>query len=171
MKTKEDEERFTAIFDSYCHVLFRHIYVQIGGDREAAKDILNEVWEVLIQKFDTIGYDDNYLKSWLFAVASNKVKNYKRKKYRYYEIPCAQAELLRLSGAIRGMEPAEFMAIEEYIKSLRPIEQLVLLERVKGCSYRELSRRLDRSEQALQCLHSRTVKKLQIMMNQEPDWC
>ena len=51
---QEEERFFQIIFEKNSHVLFRYICGQLNNDRETAKDVLNDVWEVLVVKFETI---------------------------------------------------------------------------------------------------------------------
>ena len=50
---QEEERFFQIIFEKNSHVLFRYICGQLNNDRETAKDVLNDVWEVLVVKFET----------------------------------------------------------------------------------------------------------------------
>ena len=43
---QEKERFFQIIFEENSHVLFRYICGQLNNDRETAKDVLNDVWEV-----------------------------------------------------------------------------------------------------------------------------
>lgn len=51
---QEEERFFQIIFEENSHVLFRYICGQLNNDRETAKDVLNDVWEVLVVKFETV---------------------------------------------------------------------------------------------------------------------
>ena len=51
---QEKERFFQIIFEENSHVLFRYICGQLNNDRETAKDVLNDVWEVLVVKFETV---------------------------------------------------------------------------------------------------------------------
>lgn len=170
MKT-EDEVRFVSIFNKYDKDLYSYICAKIGGDSETAKDLLDDVWEVLLQKFETVAYGEDYLKGWLFQTAENKVRNYMRRKSTTSEIPMEEELLMNQIAGMPFSDVIERLAMEEFIQSLLPIEQKVLLLRMEGKSYREISRSIPRTEQALQCIHYRAVKKLQGMMVSEPKWC
>ncbi|MCI5647927.1 MAG: sigma-70 family RNA polymerase sigma factor [Fusicatenibacter sp.] len=170
MKT-EEEELFNSIFRKYHRDLYVYLCGKTGGDNEAAMDLMNDVWEVLLQKFETVAYGEEYLKGWLFQTAENKAKNYMRRKSTWNEIPTEEELLLNQMSDMPFFDVIERLTMEEFIKSLLPIEQKVLLLRLEGKSYREISRNVKRSEQALQCIHYRAVKKLQGMMMSDPEWC
>ena len=165
---KDDELVFQIIFEKNCHALFRYISCRISGDREMAKDLLDDVWEVLIIHFDEVSeWEEKEVTGWLFGVAKNKVNNYFRRKYHQMEIPTAQEKLAGLVAELPEITLEERIEMWEYIENLKPMEQQLLLMRLCGISYRELSLFYDRSEQALQCLYSRTIKKLKQMMHEQ----
>ena len=61
------------IFEKNSHVLFRYICGQLNNDRETAKDVLNDVWEVLVVKFETVAdLEGEEMTKWLFCVAKNQ---------------------------------------------------------------------------------------------------
>ena len=73
---QEKERFFQIIFEENSHVLFRYICGQLNNDRETAKDVLNDVWEVLVVKFETVAdLEGEEMTKWLFCVAKNKIKN------------------------------------------------------------------------------------------------
>lgn len=79
---QEKERFFQIIFEENSHVLFRYICGQLNNDRETAKDVLNDVWEVLVVKFETVAdLEGEEMTKWLFCVAKNKIKNQRRKHY------------------------------------------------------------------------------------------
>ena len=78
---QEEERFFQIIFEENSHVLFRYICGQLNNDRETAKDVLNDVWEVLVVKFETVAdLEGEEMTKWLFCVAKNKIKNQRRKR-------------------------------------------------------------------------------------------
>ena len=78
---QEKERFFQIIFEENSHVLFRYICGQLNNDRETAKDVLNDGWEVLVVKFETVAdLEGEEMTKWLFCVAKNKIKNQRRKR-------------------------------------------------------------------------------------------
>ena len=52
---QEEERFFQIIFEKNSHVLFRYICGQLNNDRETDEGwCLNDVWEVLVVKFETV---------------------------------------------------------------------------------------------------------------------
>ena len=88
---QEEERFFQIIFEKNSHVLFRYICGQLNNDRETAKDVLNDVWEVLVVKFETVAdLEGEEMTKWLFCVAKNKIKNQRRKHYYQNEVSYTQ---------------------------------------------------------------------------------
>ena len=167
---QEDESFFEVIFEENSHVLFRYICGQLNNDRETAKDVLNDVWEVLVVKYETVaGLEGEEMTKWLFCVAKNKIKNQRRKHYYQNEISYAQyqKEKRNEGEAPATSEIEERMVMQNCIKNLNPMDQRIFGGRAYGFSYKELSGFCEKSEQALQWQYSRAIKKLQNMIRRE----
>ena len=169
-KRQEEERFFQIIFEENSHVLFRYICGQLNNDRETAKDVLNDVWEVLVVKFETVAdLEGEEMTKWLFCVAKNKIKNQRRKHYYQNEVSYTQyqKENRNEGEAAATAEIEERMVMQNCIQNLNPMDQRIFWGRAYGFSYKELSGFCKKSEQALQCQYSRAIKKLQGMMSQE----
>lgn len=167
---REEEIFFQVIFEENSHVLFRYICGQLNNDRETAKDVLNDVWEVLVVKFETVAdLEGEEMTKWLFCVAKNKIKNQRRKQYYRNEISYTQyqRENRKEEEAVVTSEIEERMVMQDCIQNLPLMDQRVFWGRAYGFSYKELSGFCKKSEQALQCQYSRALKKLQGMMTKE----
>ena len=143
---------------------------QVNNDRETAKDVLNDVWEVLVVKFETVAdLEGEEMTKWLFCVAKNKIKNQRRKHYYQNEVSYTQyqKENRNEGQAAATAEIEERMVMQNCIQNLNPMDQRIFWGRAYGFSYKELSGFCKKSEQALQCQYSRAIKKLQGMMSQE----
>ena len=90
---QEKERFFQIIFEENSHVLFRYICGQLNNDRETAKDVLNDVWEVLVVKFETVAdLEGEEMTKWLFCVAKKQIKNQRRKHYIRMKFPYTVSE-------------------------------------------------------------------------------
>ena len=167
---QEEERFFQIIFEKNSHVLFRYICGQLNNDRETAKDVLNDVWEVLVVKFETVAdLEGEEMTKWLFCVAKNKIKNQRGKHYYQNEVSYTQYQKENRNEGEAGAtaEIEERMVMQNCIQNLNPMDQRIFWGRAYGFSYKELSGFCKKSEQALQCQYSRAIKKLQGMMSQE----
>ena len=151
---QEEERFFQIIFEKNSHVLFRYICGQLNNDRETAKDVLNDVWEVLVVKFETVAdLEGEEMTKWLFCVAKNKIKNQRRKHYYQNEVSYTQyqKENRNEGEAAATAEIEERMVMQNCIQNLNPMDQRIFWGRAYGFSYKELSGFCKKSEQALQC--------------------
>ena len=125
---QEEERFFQIIFEENSHVLFRYICGQLNNDRETAKDVLNDVWEVLVVKFETVAdLEGEEMTKWLFCVAKNKIKNQRRKHYYQNEVSYTQyqKENRNEGEAAATAEIEERMVMQNCIQNLNPMDQRI----------------------------------------------
>lgn len=125
---QEKERFFQIIFEENSHVLFRYICGQLNNDRETAKDVLNDVWEVLVVKFETVAdLEGEEMTKWLFCVAKNKIKNQRRKHYYQNEVSYTQyqKENRNEGEAAATAEIEERMVMQNCIQNLNPMDQRI----------------------------------------------
>ena len=141
---QEEERFFQIIFEENSHVLFRYICGQLNNDRETAKDVLNDVWEVLVVKFKTVAdLEGEEMTKWLFCVAKNKIKNQRRKtfiirmKFSYTQYQKREQKMKGEAAATAEIE--ERMVMQNCIQNLNPMDQRIFWGRAYGFSYKELS--------------------------------
>lgn len=68
------ESSFKYVYDLYSTAIYRYLYRLVYEDSEKAEDYLQDVFEKLIENIDKL--DENLsLKTWLYTVATNLVKN------------------------------------------------------------------------------------------------
>ena len=79
----ERENACSALYQRYNSPLFRFINSRVHSEQDA-QDILSDVWVITLSKLMNFVWQEDTkseqpLKSWLFAIASNKIKEYFRK--------------------------------------------------------------------------------------------
>ena len=67
----------------YQSAVVRYCYGRVGGDRELALEVFDDVLAILYKKWDRIDTDSDIL-PWLLRVADNLSKNALRRKRKYY---------------------------------------------------------------------------------------
>ncbi len=83
---------FDILYQRYSGRLLRYFYRMLNGDEEKAQDFLQELCLKLVEKPHL--YDpDRRFSSWVFAIASNMVKN----EYRRLEVRSVMTQLDDLS--------------------------------------------------------------------------
>lgn len=165
---ESSHERFTRYFNKYNDELFQYVAYDLKTNREEAVDLLEDVWVTFWEKFyQTAGLKDMQVRKWLRKTAYYKVRNYRRKKRHCCEIPFPFEELERLCVQNTIREEMEEALLEECIRLLKPVERAVINIRREGKSYQDISVIMNRSTQSLECIHSRAVKKLRLMMGRK----
>lgn len=167
---ESSHERFTRYFGSYNDELFRYVSYELKAEKEEAMDLLADVWVTFWEKFYLIEeLKEVQIRKWLRKTAYYKVRNYKRKKGYRCEIPYPSEKLERLCAAQRMQirEETEEALLEECIRLLRPVERAVINIRREGKSYQDISRIMNKSIPSLECIHSRAVKKLRLMIGRK----
>ena len=160
-----NEERFTRYFCQFNDDLFLYVVRDLEMDRDTAIDLISDVWVVFWEKFHTVkDLQEKQIRKWLWKTAYNKVRNYRRKKCNYSEILCTKEKLEEFQAAEAGVNSDQEEMLEECIRSLRPVEQEVVNTRRSGQSYKDISRKMNKSVAALECIYCRAVKKLKLMI-------
>ncbi len=159
-----NEERFTRYFCQYNDDLFLYFVRDLEVDKDTAIDLLSDVWFVFWEKFHTVkDLQEKQIRKWLWKTAYNKVRNYRRKKCYYSEVLYTTEKLDEFQAVEYEKDYASEM-LEECIRSLRPLEQEVINTRRTGKSYKDISRKLNKSVASLECIYCRAVKKLKLMI-------
>ena len=152
-------DRLTALFAQY-HVPLVRFLTRRLGDRDAAEEIAQETF-VRAMKQETITSE----RSWLFAVASNLVRDEGRRTQRRQR----RLELLREQGeaeAVVEPEPTSMERADERDLARRAIAMLgdrdrdALLMREEGLDYEEIARALDLSPGSVGTTLSRARRRL-----------
>ena len=127
---QEKERFFQIIFEENSHVLFRYICGQLNNDRETAKDVLNDVWEVLVVKFETVAdLEGEEMTKWLFCVAKNRSRISAENIIIRMKFPNTQyqKENRNEGEAAATAEIEERMVMQNCIQNLNPMDQRIFL--------------------------------------------
>src|SRR4051812_7607543 len=154
-------DRLSALFKSY-HVPLVRFLTRRLGDRDWAEELAQETF-VRALKQDEIASE----RSWLFAVASNLVRDEARREARQrkrHEVMRAQAEAEAESSV--EPEPTSMERAEDRALARRAIEMLAerdrdaLLMREEGLGYEEIAEALDLSVASVGTTLSRARRRL-----------
>jgi RNA polymerase sigma-70 factor (ECF subfamily) len=154
-------DRLSALFKSY-HVPLVRFLTRRLGDRDWAEELAQETF-VRALKQDEIASE----RSWLFAVASNLVRDEARREARQrkrHEVMRAQAEAEAESSV--EPEPTSMERAEDRALARRAIEMLAerdrdaLLMREEGLGYEEIAEALGLSVASVGTTLSRARRRL-----------
>jgi RNA polymerase sigma-70 factor, ECF subfamily len=152
-------DRLAALFKAYHAPLVRFLTRRLG-DRDEAEEIAQETF-VRALKQDTIASD----RSWLFAVASNLVRDEARRGARERK----RHDLLRVREEVDATvdpEPTSMERAEDQALARQAIEMLgerdrdALLMREEGLGYEEIAEALDLSLASVGTTLSRARRRL-----------
>ncbi len=142
------EELYSEVFTEYYPKILKYAYNRLP-DEETAKDIAQDVFVVLWEKFDTLKIQDREeYKYWLYKVASNRILKYYKKRKETVSMNDGLEVLLgdsstdtvfdEVTGENKDFD--EFSAVEKALASLTEAErELYLMYHVKEMSYSELA--------------------------------
>lgn len=147
-----NEEAFRCIFDHYYQPIRNNI-ARFVSDSGSAADILQDVFLTLWEKKHTLR-DDTDIEGWLFSVSYYKSVSFIRKSLRAAVALPEEGEKYALCADPDGntMEIEELYAsrlhlLQEGIAQLSPQKKTAfILYKVKGRSYKEISREMGISE-------------------------
>jgi RNA polymerase sigma-70 factor (ECF subfamily) len=152
-------DRLSALFKAY-HVPLVRFLTRRLGDRDWAEELAQETF-VRALKQDEIASE----RSWLFAVASNLVRDEARREARErkrHEVMRAQAEAeSAVEPEPTSMERAEDRALaRQAIELLAERDRDALLMREEGLGYEEIAEALDLSVASVGTTLSRARRRL-----------
>jgi RNA polymerase sigma-70 factor, ECF subfamily len=166
-----DRDAFGVVYDRYANYLMRYFYRLLWQDQELAGDMVQDLFTKIIHKPDL--YDPSRpLKTWLFSVASNMVKNqYKRAEVRqtaaaelhYTGITATDGEEITNQLELDGFSDA----LDQALNGLEPHHRDTFVLRYKeGFSLKEVSDVLNCSEGTVKSRLFYAVRKLAGMLQQ-----
>ena len=76
---RRDRSAWDAMYDRHVGDVFAVIYHLVGGDRQAAEDLNQEVWLLAIEQFDRFDAKRGGFRDWLLGIARHRVfRHYRR---------------------------------------------------------------------------------------------
>jgi RNA polymerase sigma-70 factor (ECF subfamily) len=160
-----DEKAWRQLYEQTCQQLFNLLCYQVG-DREVAKDLLQETYVTALQKLD--GYrGEGSLLGWLRTIALRKSLDWRRRVWRQLRqlsvlaaeapAPAANPGEARLELASRAFQTAlgKLSAKQRAVLLLRELEDL---------SFREIAEVVGCSEATTRVHHHRALANMKRML-------
>lgn len=148
---KGDELAFRQIYNQYYGVLYLHAYNKLR-DRETAKDIVHDLFAGIWQKRESLMITGK-LSSYLYTSIRNRILDYiskEQSKVNYLESLTRQMESRYEATDHRLREKMLEEQIENVLLQLPPrIREIFELSRKQHLSHKEISRKLNLSEQSV----------------------
>lgn len=77
----EQSEIFSELYNTYFPKLYKYALYKVG-DSNAAEDLVSEVFEKVLVKYNTYNQQKGSFSTWLFTIANNIITNYYKKNSR-----------------------------------------------------------------------------------------
>ena len=126
-----------ALFNRHQAALVRYL-LRYTGDPDAAADAAQEAYLILIERPPES--DDN-VRAWLFSVATNVVRQNRRKRH---EVALAPDEVAEIPARDPALDPLAAIELDEKRQAVRSLvaklsskERTILLMREEGFTHRE----------------------------------
>lgn len=166
-------EIFSELYNFYYEPILKYMARRVGNVH-TAYDLTAEVFLKAFDALKVFRWQDVSLKSWIYRIANNKLKNYYRDQriiiHPFENVPeacqgIAHDALEELKEAEEVFEKADqSRKVHEYVDRLKPqYRQAVALRYSAGLSYKEIAEIMQITESALKSLLHRAHKKLRIM--------
>lgn len=81
--TQKMVNEFTKIYKQYYKRVFKYICYRIN-DQHMAEELCSQVFEKIIEKYNSFSGDEKTLESWIFTIARNTVTDYYRTKEKKF---------------------------------------------------------------------------------------
>ena len=167
---KGDESAFRQIYNQYYGVLYLHAYNKLR-DRETAKDIVHDLFAGIWQKRESLTITGK-LSSYLYVSVRNRILDYiskEQSKANYLESLTQKMESQYEATDHRVREKMLEEQIENVLLQLPPrIREIFELSRKQYLSHKEISQRLNLSEQSVRSYIKDALRALRMKLGSFP---
>ena len=166
---KTDRERLGEYLSAGEDRIYRWVRKRIS-DRGIAEHICQDVCEDIMKIIKYNGMlPASDIHKLMFHIARYKIINYQKKSSTKFEDLKDHAEMdcFPLPEKYDPDNDTMKIVLYEHIRLLRDIEQKVIMGKINNWTVEELAAYLGKSPHAVDCLYSRTVKKLKRMIQRK----
>lgn len=163
----EQSEMFSEVYTKYYSKLYKYTLYRVG-DPNVAEDLVSEVFEKVLLKYDTYNPDKGMLSTWLFTIASNTVINYhKRDRCKTEPIDFGKVELkYHLEDLIIDRELKELLL--KAIMCLEERQENIIALKFGAClTNRQIARLMRLTESNVGTILYRSLKKLKDILKEQ----
>ncbi len=166
-----DVSAWERLYQRYLPTLWRYAYLQVGGDRHLAEDVVSETILALVRQISSLAPGDGNLSGWLTAVARNKLGAHRRSVIRG-ALAAKAAQGGKISEAADAAPQASLEAVETRQQVLAILDRLPDEERlvlewkyVEELSVSEMAGRMGRTEKAVESVLYRARRSFRSLFN------
>lgn len=167
-----DESRIVELMKEHYQIIYLYCLSLLRNEADA-KDVTQDVFELFMEKAEML--EDNNIRSWLFEVASRKVKRVFRERQKQIRVvhfeddTCEIPELVDELQLLTENEPVEEEEIvkkkDEILNSLKPHErELYSYVYEEKLQYAQIAQKMGLSEKAVNVRSFRLKQKIKEMV-------
>lgn len=149
-----------ALYRQHGGSLYRYL-VRMTGDPDLAEDIMHDTFERLLQRPPA---QDQNLKGWLFRVATNRLKDQRRKSARRLRLLGQRGPTLLSDPPPppdRGVIAVEARkTVRAVLDRLPPRDRAILLMREEGFTHREIAEAVGTTTKSVGTLIARALDRI-----------
>jgi RNA polymerase sigma-70 factor, ECF subfamily len=158
---RRDRSAWNAMYERHVGDVFGVVYHLVGGDRDVAEDVNQEVWLLAIERFERFDPGKGGFRDWLLGIARHRA-------LRHHRRGTGQAIENLSDGLSDGLPPPELLegieqadAVRAALLCLHEGSRRVLLDKYsEGLSVAEIAVRSGRTAKAVESLLSRARAQL-----------
>lgn len=151
------KEEFAAVYDEHFVYLLHFILPRVAGNRERAEDILQETFLAVLKNPSFQGRSQ--IKTWLTAIARNKIIDYYRREIREPDWLETDSNFAPITAKSAEDEFSLSEAREAVIITLAKLNPLyrscLILKYIDGYSVKEMGQLLGRTPKAIDSMLQR----------------
>ena len=157
-----DKDAFSELYEYYITPIFRFVYFRVRS-RADAEDLTQNIFLKAWNSLRDYKQGENPFSSWLYAIARNTVIDFWRKKKEWSISDLKESGLKDDGRPLEELidEQQDLMTIKKIMELLNEEQQeVMILKFIEGLSGREISKIMDKKEDAVRQLQSRAIKTL-----------
>lgn len=158
-----DPEAFGLLYERYVDVVYRYVYVRVGG-HQLAEDITSETFLRALRRMDSFSWQGRDIAAWFVTIARNLITD--NAKSARFRMEVTTADMLDADQRVDApdsevMERLRNERLLDAVKALKPEQaECVVLRFLQGLSLAETAKILGKSEGAVKQLQLRAVRAL-----------
>jgi RNA polymerase sigma-70 factor, ECF subfamily len=159
-----DSEAFGMLYERYVDVVYRYVYVRVGG-QQLAEDITSETFLRALRRMDSFSWQGRDIAAWFITIARNLITD--NAKSARFRMEVTTADMLDADPRVEAAPDHEVLErlrderLLSAVKNLKPEQaECVVLRFLQGLTLAETAKVLGKSEGAVKQLQLRAVRAL-----------